>query len=373
MLLIMSPDYYRKQITQHRDQIARLQHEKSSKASKAADARKRAAEANSAAARASSASTRASKLRDIERYERDAASFDKDAAGIESKIAAENMKIVNLEKSLSREIEREESDRRRNEEQRRRDDERRQRELDRARIDQQSQVRRQENKLRNMDQQLGHHAQLHQETITAIQRLAQLPETISVLFLASNPLDQQALRLDEEARAIGEMIRKSKHRDSVKLESRWAARPLDLLQAINEIKPRIVHFSGHGSDTDELVFQDNQGHTKLVTKEAIVQTIAACGGIDLLFFNACFSKSQAEAVVRYVPAAIGMNSAIGDDAARVFAAQFYSAIGFGLSVQKAFDQAKAALMLENIPEEDTPELLIGDGVDANELILVKPD
>lgn len=45
---------------------------------------------------------------------------------------------------------------------------------------------------------------------------------------------------------------------------------------------------------------------------------------------------------------IGMNTSIGDDAARVFAAQFYSSIGFGLSIQKAFDQAKAALMLEEL-------------------------
>lgn len=51
-----------------------------------------------------------------------------------------------------------------------------------------------------------------------------------MLFLAANPIDQEQLRLDEEVRSIGEMIRKSQHRDSVKLESRWALRPLDLLK-----------------------------------------------------------------------------------------------------------------------------------------------
>ena len=63
---------------------------------------------------------------------------------------------------------------------------------------------------------------------------------------------------------------------------------------------------------------------------------------------------------------------IGDDAARTFAAQFYSAIGFGKSVNEAFEQAKAALMLENIPEEDTPELFVADGLDASELYIVRP-
>jgi len=53
-----------------------------------------------------------------------------------------------------------------------------------------------------------------------------------------------------------------------------------------------------------------------------------------------------------------MNTAIGDDAARVFSAQFYSAIGFSHSIQQAFDQVKAALLLEGIREELTPELIV---------------
>ena len=180
-------------------------------------------------------------------------------------------------------------------------------------------------------------------------------------------------RLDEEVRDIGEMIRKSEHRDAVRLESRWAVRPLDVLQAINECKPTIIHFSGHGSDQEEIVFQDEYGQTKVVSKEAIVQTMAAASGnIEIVFFNTCYSRSQAEAVVQHVASAIGMNTSIGDDAARVFAAQFYSAIGFGLSVQTAFGQAKAALMLEGIPEESTPELFIAPGISGDELILVRP-
>jgi hypothetical protein len=66
-----------------------------------------------------------------------------------------------------------------------------------------------------------------------------------------------------------------------------------------------------------------------------------------------------------------MNASIGDTAARVFAAQFYSAIGFGHSVAKAFQQAKAALMLEGIPEDHTPELFTAEGVDASTLFLVQ--
>jgi hypothetical protein len=203
--------------------------------------------------------------------------------------------------------------------------------------------------------------------------IARLPEIIKVLFVASNPLDQSQLRLDEEIRAIERQIRASEHRDSVQLVAKWAARPLDIIQALNEHKPHVVHFSGHGSESDELIFQADDGSTKLVPKEAIVTTIStAADNVRVVMFNACFSQGQAQAVTKHVDVAIGMNDAIGDEAARVFSAQFYSAIGFGRSVQQAFNQGKAALLLESIPGASTVELFARDGVDADSIVLVRP-
>ena len=100
--------------------------------------------------------------------------------------------------------------------------------------------------------------------------------------------------------------------------------------------------------------------------------MASSDGIRLVFFNTCYSKNQAEAVSEYVEATIGMNTSIGDEAARIFSSQFYSSIGFGLSVKKSFEQAKALLMLENIREEETPELFIKEGINSEDLIIVKP-
>jgi len=231
----------------------------------------------------------------------------------------------------------------------------------------------QEQSLKHISSTLQDHNILHNETRLQIDELKSIPEKIVVLFLASNPIDQQQLRLDEEARAISDMIRKSKHRDSVKFETCWAVQPIDLLQSINEYKPSIIHFSGHGSDNDEIIFQTNDGRTKIVSKEAIVQTMmASSDGIRLVFFNTCYSRNQAKAVSQYVEATIGMNTSIGDEAARIFSSQFYSSIGFGLSVKKSFEQAKALVMLEGIREQQTPELFIKNGLDPEDLIIVKP-
>jgi hypothetical protein len=200
-----------------------------------------------------------------------------------------------------------------------------------------------------------------------------LPKKLKVLVFAANPLDQGQLRLDEEVRAITEKIRMSKYRDRVELISAWAVRTTDLFQKLNEHEPHIVHFSGHGSDTGEIVFQDELGDSKFVSKEALTELIAATGGhIRLIVFNTCFSRGQAEAVVQHVEAAIGVGTSLGDDAARFFAATFYGAIGFGLSVEQAFKQGLAQLAVEGIPADQRPELFARQGLDARTLVLVQP-
>lgn len=196
---------------------------------------------------------------------------------------------------------------------------------------------------------------------------------VKILFLAANPNQTSQLKLDEEARDIQEMIRKSEYRNVFSFESRWAVRALDILQAINETNPMIVHFSGHGTDRNQLVLQDINGNAHLVSADAIVQTmLSASQFIKLIYFNTCFSIDFAQSIIKHVDFAIGMKDSIGDLAARIFASQFYSALGFGKSVGIAFEQAKAALMLEGIQEENTPCLFCRNGINANdEKFLIK--
>ena len=61
-----------------------------------------------------------------------------------------------------------------------------------------------------------------------------------------------------------------------------------------------------------------------------------------------------------------------DNGACAFAAQFYSSIGFGLSLQKAFEQAKAALLFESPTEINTPILYVKDGINPDDMYIVKP-
>ncbi|MGB4589669.1 MAG: CHAT domain-containing protein [Clostridiaceae bacterium] len=346
-------EMYRNNITRKKQEMAKLSSDRASETKKIPDLKKKIISSNEAIVRAKSQSTIKSKLSEIQRAEKALADIDKRVASIDIKTANKTKEIFREEMKLSVEIDRD----------------------GKKKIDEEKKrLKESEKQLGRITDTLNNYSRVQSEMQRTLTDLQNIPEIITVLFMASNPTTgTMPLRLDEEARSIQEMIRKSEHRDSVKFETRWATRPMDILQAINELNPDIIHFSGHGSDTDELVLQDAAGSPKFVSKEAIVQTMMTSSEkIRLVFFNTCFSYGQAKAVVQHVEAAIGMNTSIGDVAARIFAAQFYSAIGFGQSLEKAFGQAKSALMLEGISEESTPELYVKEGLSASDIIIVRP-
>lgn len=82
-----------------------------------------------------------------------------------------------------------------------------------------------------------------------------------ILFLAANPNGTNQLALDEECREIEQKIRAAEHRDSLEMITRWAIRPEDLLQYLNEHKPHVVHFSGHGTAEEEIVLLEPSAKT----------------------------------------------------------------------------------------------------------------
>ena len=113
---------------------------------------------------------------------------------------------------------------------------------------------------------------------------------------------------------------------------------------------------------------------QVVSKSALVNVLRSCneGNLRLVVLNACNTRPQAEALTEVVDCVVSMNRTITDRAAIKFAASFYGALGFGRSVQRAFDQGVARLSAEGIAESDTPELLVRAGVDASQVTLVGP-
>ena len=104
---------------------------------------------------------------------------------------------------------------------------------------------------------------------------------VKILFLAANPTDTSALRLDKECRDVGGRIRLAEHRNRVELVSRWAVRTDDVIQALLEEQPHVVHFSGHG-ETSGLILEDSQGQSRTVTPEALPRRLSSHPGISVV-------------------------------------------------------------------------------------------
>lgn len=69
-----------------------------------------------------------------------------------------------------------------------------------------------------------------------------------------------------------------------------------------------------------------------------------------------------------------MDEPIDDEAAKVFAGQLYNAIGFGKSLEQAFEQALVQMRLvgDDATGSGEPRLHAAAGIDTSEVYLVKP-
>jgi WD40 repeat protein len=218
----------------------------------------------------------------------------------------------------------------------------------------------------------------------------------TILFLAANPSGTDPLALDREARAIQAELERAGCGGGFELVTRWAVEPLDLLRELRRLRPTVVHFSGHGEPAGEhrpgpgpyrsalgegaaepsgvarsgLLFHGPGDRAQLVSTGALEAAFGAAGSsVKLVVLSACYSEAQAEVLLSHVDCVVGMGGAIRDDAARSFAIGFYGGLGERESIAAAYEQGRAAISLEGLPDAERPRLKVRAGVDASQLVL----
>jgi hypothetical protein len=225
-------------------------------------------------------------------------------------------------------------------------------------------------------------------------------EKLKILFLAANPTRTPAghelgrLALDEEERAIRKRLEDAGAAARFELVTRWAVRPSDLLDQLERLQPAVVHFSAHGSNgalhlaesqpvaatrdiaTAEpgsgftLFLQGDDGAAVAVSGEALTTTFGAIGrSVQMVVLAACYSEAQASALTQRVDAVVGMDGAIRDDVARVFAAEFYRALSDGKPLADAIARGRVAVSLAGLPDPERVELKVREGLDPKTLVI----
>ncbi len=217
------------------------------------------------------------------------------------------------------------------------------------------------------------------QELTRVQILPRVP-TIKILFLAANPKDTTNLRIDEETRDIRQALRKTKYRDEFVFHPHLAVRVSDIQEHFLEYEPDIVHFSGHGSQSGALYFENDLGNSqgvrdveekreRLPTNSSTsplkpLEESALANLFDIfkdsvkcVVLNACYTEMQAHAIRKHIPCVVGMSSAIDDDSAIAFAKSFYQGLGYGKDVETAFKLGTNQLGLSKLKDKDTPKIL----------------
>lgn len=216
-----------------------------------------------------------------------------------------------------------------------------------------------------------------------------------ILMFGANALHGQRLALDQEARATQSELDRARYRDQFKLQTWWAAEPLDLLAGLRRFRPSIVHFSGHGIQPTAnapagrpvcrdsgssvhgnhlvgLCFERPNGDVEVVSPGALRETFRAVGAsVRLVVLNTCYGEPEARALRAHVDCVMWMRGAIQDDAAIHFATGLYGGIAGGDNLAEAFAQGVAALRLKGLAGR--PQLMVrpGGGPDPLRPLIVR--
>lgn len=195
-----------------------------------------------------------------------------------------------------------------------------------------------------------------------------------ILFLAANPRDLTSLRLGEEIRTIEERLRLAEFRDHFEVEQCHALRYSDLTEALLRYKPHIVHFSGHGSSSGEIMLESETGGTHPVSPSTLQRLFGLLkDNIRCVVLNACWSAHQAAAIASEIGCVVGMERAITDKGAIQFASGFYQGLAYGRDLETAFQLGRAQIDLSGLRDSAIPHLKSGRGIQPKSIVFVKSE
>lgn len=199
----------------------------------------------------------------------------------------------------------------------------------------------------------------------------------TILLLSANPeTGTVPLQLQREERSIRSELEKSLFGRRFRLEARPKVIYADLQRYLLEVTPTILHFSGHGV-MPGIIVENERGEPHLVPANNLSVLLSLPiirEQLQLVVLNACLSASQARAIATHIDVVVGMSNNVGDQAAIAFASGLYMALGTGLDVKSAFQVAVNAIgidNLDNIAEEDTPQIFVRSRVDASQVYPLK--
>lgn len=192
---------------------------------------------------------------------------------------------------------------------------------------------------------------------------------LRVLFLADDPRKTDRAALTTEVRSIENAIRSNQAWGAIIIEPRFAVRYQELVTALEEVQPDLVHFAGMGESKGIRLLDDNSGKYVSISARGLADVFGLVEGrIRGVILNSSHSADLAAALVAQVDFAIGMPAGISEPAGLDFAGALYAAIAKGKSIAAAVREGKAMMQMRT-EDEISPVLHLRTGLTGDRLVL----
>lgn len=168
-----------------------------------------------------------------------------------------------------------------------------------------------------------------------------------VIFLAfaNDRVDDAAYlrNLPKELGGIRDALRQAVKADLCEVVERANVTVDQILDVFQDsyYKDRIAvfHYGGHANGY-QLLLETAEGQHASAHSEGLVSFLAKQQGLKLIFLNGCSSQQQAlDLVESGISAVIGTSQSINDDVATSLAVRFYSSLGNGANLGRAWNEA----------------------------------
>ena len=188
-----------------------------------------------------------------------------------------------------------------------------------------------------------------------------------VLILAASPRNMPTLRLGEEIQSVENSLARKNDGEHFLVRSVYSVQSKDLAEILREFQPQIVHYSGHGTESEGLWLEDASGRVSPVSGEALAslfELFSDC--VECTVLNTSYSESVGREIVQHIHYVICTNSGLGDKARVAFSRGFYKALSAGTSIEKAYHFGCTEIQLQNISDEHLSYMLLKNNTLKNE-------
>lgn len=168
-----------------------------------------------------------------------------------------------------------------------------------------------------------------------------------VIILAfSNTRDEYLPLINRERKNIYRTLRRHDDNGLIKVEKSEQTTLEDLFESINHYCDQLAvfHYGGHAG-TAFLQLENAQAEAEKVRAKGIAEALGQAESLKLVFLNGCATGGQVKMLLDAgVPAVIATSVSVQDEMATEFAEQFYHSLASHVTIQKAFEFAKAFLV-----------------------------